>query len=117
VRAARAWGLYPTEAQLRYEGSESRTYGAVVLAHRAYLVAAPFAVAGIVLARRRRLVLWPLLVSAIAVTVSAVFTYGNQRFRMAFEPSIVVLAAVAGVALRDRLRARTAPATPDPAAP
>lgn len=103
IRLLRLWGLYPTAVQLRYEASESRSFETVVVAHRLHLAAAALALAGVVLARRRRVVAWPLLVGALAVSISAVATYGNQRFRAAFEPSMAVLAAVALVAAVERL--------------
>jgi hypothetical protein len=108
VRFLRAWGLYPTESQFAYETAESRDHGVVVLAHRCYLVVAGAAIGGLVVARRRRITVWPLVVGALAVTGSALATYGNQRFRAGFEPSIVVLAALGAVALVDRVRGRPA---------
>jgi hypothetical protein len=50
--------------------------------------------------------LWPLLATVITVTMVAALTYGQQRFRIAAEPSILVLAAAALVALWDRFRPR-----------
>jgi hypothetical protein len=61
-------------------------------------------VGGSLLARKRRGLLWPLLVPAIAVTVGVAITYGQTRFRAAAEPTIVLLAGVALVAAWDRLR-------------
>jgi 4-amino-4-deoxy-L-arabinose transferase-like glycosyltransferase len=107
IRVARVWGLYPTEAQLRYEGSESRSYDVNVLAHRCFLVMAPLAVAGVVVARRRGVRVWPLLVGVAAVFATAAATYGNQRFRAVVEPSVVVFAAFALVAAADALGRRS----------
>jgi 4-amino-4-deoxy-L-arabinose transferase-like glycosyltransferase len=106
IRVARVWGLYPTDAQLRYEGSESRSYDVNVVAHRCFLVMAPLAVAGAVVARRRRVRVWPLLVGAVGVGATAAVTYGNQRFRAVVEPSVVVLAALALVAAAEALGGR-----------
>jgi biotin transporter BioY len=53
------------------------------------------AVAGWVVMRRRRRRSWPLLVPALIVTIASVATYGQTRFRVPAEPSLVVLAAVA----------------------
>lgn len=48
------------------------------------------------IARRRRLVQWPLLVPAGVLTIVAVYASGTPRFRAPFEAvSLVVLAAIA----------------------
>ena len=54
---------------------------------------------------------------AVVVTVSAAVTYGQTRFRAAAEPSIVLLAAVALVAMWDRVWAAPAQSSPASAAP
>jgi len=54
----------------------------------------PLAVVGVVLLVRRRVRVWPLLSTAVVVVLTTAFTYGQQRFRIAAEPSLVVLAAV-----------------------
>jgi hypothetical protein len=51
--------------------------------------------------------LWVLVVPAIVSTMGVAATYGQTRFRAAAEPSIVVLAALAGVVVWRLLRART----------
>jgi 4-amino-4-deoxy-L-arabinose transferase-like glycosyltransferase len=48
----------------------------------------------------RRILVAPL----VLVVFSTIIGYGNQRFRMPFEPSLVVLAAVGAVAVWDRAR-------------
>ena len=48
--------------------------------------------------RRARGALWVLLTPAMVVTVGAVITYGQTRFRAAAEPSLALLAAVGAVA-------------------
>jgi hypothetical protein len=72
----------------------------------AFFVLVPFAIAGAVLLRRRRVALWLLLAPALMVSVTALLTYGNQRFRAPAELTVVVLAAVAGDALWRRRRMR-----------
>jgi asparagine N-glycosylation enzyme membrane subunit Stt3 len=62
---------------------------------------------GFVLARRDPKALWVLVVPAIVSTIGVAATYGQTRFRAAAEPSIVVLAALAGVVVWRLLRART----------
>jgi hypothetical protein len=55
---------------------------------------------------RRRARVWPLLSTAVVVSVTTVLTYGQQRFRSAAEPAIVVLAAVAVATIAARRRSR-----------
>lgn len=110
VRWLRTWGLYEPTAQIAYESLEGRPVRWQTLGTRMYWVLLPFAVAGAVLLRRRRQLLWPLLMTGVMVSVTAAVTYGQQRFRIAAEPAILTLAAVALVAawtsVKARLRAR-----------
>ena len=55
----------------------------------------PLAIAGCVVLRRRRRRLWVLLTPFAVVALTAMATYGNERFRQPVELSVVVLAAVA----------------------
>jgi hypothetical protein len=64
----------------------------------------PFAVAGIVMFRRRRIHQWYLLVPAGVITVVSALVYGSVRFRAPFEVCLVVLAAPPLVFLAERLR-------------
>ncbi len=64
-----------------------------------YWILAPFAVAGVVVLARRRVRVWPLVSTAVVVVITAALTYGQQRFRVAVEPAILVGAAVAFVEL------------------
>ena len=70
----------------------------------AYWLLVPFAIGGIVLLLLARALLWPLVAPFLSVAIGTVLTYGNQRFRIAAEPALVVLAAVACVALVARAR-------------
>jgi hypothetical protein len=45
---------------------------------------------------------WPLLMPPLIVTVGTILAYGQTRFRVPAEPSLVVLAAVAIAALAAR---------------
>src|SRR5207244_7968112 len=68
----------------------------------------PFALLGlVVLRRRRRPGLLPILAPVAMVTITAMTTYGEIRFRAAAEASIVIAAAVAVEAW---MRRRSAPA-------
>ena len=58
-----------------------------------------FAIGGVVVLRRRRTRQWPLLMPPLIVTLGTVLSYGQTRFRVPAEPSLVVLAAVGIAAL------------------
>ncbi|HEV7526493.1 MAG TPA: glycosyltransferase family 39 protein [Acidimicrobiia bacterium] len=103
VRVLRTWGLYAPNAQVDYESFEGRPRVWQQRGTLMYWVLLPFAIAGAVIVRRRRRLLWPLAATAVTVTIVAASTYGQQRFRIAAEPAILVLAAVAGDALGRRL--------------
>jgi len=70
-----------------------------------FAVLAPLAVAGALVLRRRRVAIWILIVPLVAVCVTALVTYGNQRFR---EPADLVLVVFAAVALDAFWRRREA---------
>ena len=107
------WGLYDTRQQIDWESTEGRVAG-VQWAGWAYtLLLLPFACGGAVWLRRRGGP-WGLLTAMLAmVTVTAALTYGNERFRIAAEPALAVLAAVGAMALLSwwSARRRGEPAT------
>jgi 4-amino-4-deoxy-L-arabinose transferase-like glycosyltransferase len=94
VRVLRTWGLYAPGQQVSFESLEGRPRVWQMRGTLMYWVLAPLAVVGAVLMWRRRRLLWPLFATALTVTVTAASTYGQQRFRIAAEPAILVLAAV-----------------------
>ena len=61
----------------------------------AYWMLVPFAVAGAVIARRRRIPIYPLLVFPVVVVLTVLFTIGAVRYRAPAEIPLVILAAVA----------------------
>jgi hypothetical protein len=67
-----------------------------------YYLILVFAIGGVVLLVRRRASVWPLVVPAVVVTAGALIAYGQTRFRVSAEPTIVVLASLAIVALHNR---------------
>lgn len=99
ARLGRTFGIYDVFEQVRLESLEGRTVRWQTLGTRAYWFMLPLAVAGAVILARRRALLTPLLAPIALVAVTSVLTYGNQRFRIAAEPALVVLAAVGVVAI------------------
>ena len=108
VRALRVWGLYDPVRQSRAEAVETRQEGWQVVGWVYWIVLLPFAVAGGLLLRRRAVDLAPMLAVIAGVTLLAVLSWGNQRFRLPAEPVVLVLAGVgleaAVVALARRRR-------------
>jgi len=90
ARLARVWSVYhPFQ---RPEGRSARVHKLGVIA---FFLMLPFAVAGALVLRRRGVDVWILLMPVVAVSVTALATYGNVRFRESAELTLVVLAAVA----------------------
>jgi 4-amino-4-deoxy-L-arabinose transferase-like glycosyltransferase len=92
IRVARTWGA-TRGAQLHWEAGETRSLNTLRAGWVMYLALLPFAALGTWrLWRSRR---FPLLLAGpvVMVTVTTVLTYGNQRFRIAAEPTLVILAA------------------------
>jgi 4-amino-4-deoxy-L-arabinose transferase-like glycosyltransferase len=90
VRFARLWALYdPLQVP---EGRSTRVHklGLVML-----LLLAPLAILGALVLRRRGIGIWIMVAPFVVVSLTALLTYGNQRFREPADIALVVLAAVA----------------------
>lgn len=98
VRWLRTWGVYSPSQQVDYESLEGRPRSWQIAGTVMFWVLLPFAIAGVFVIRRRGLRVWPLLAPVVVVSITAVLTYGQQRFRAGAEPAIVVVAATALVA-------------------
>jgi 4-amino-4-deoxy-L-arabinose transferase-like glycosyltransferase len=109
ARIGRTWSVYRPLDMVWFnlaEGKENFVNYAGIFTY--YPLALLALVGGWILVRRRRGLLWPLVVPAIVVTLGVAITYGQTRFRSAAEPSIVLLAAVALVAGWEAFRRRRA---------
>jgi 4-amino-4-deoxy-L-arabinose transferase-like glycosyltransferase len=107
VRVLRVWDLWRPRSSAHFESAiADRDLHAQQAAEVALYLLVPFAAGGALLLRRRGRPLRILLVPLLLVTIVGALTYGTTRFRVAAEPAIVVLASVAAVALRDRMRER-----------
>jgi 4-amino-4-deoxy-L-arabinose transferase-like glycosyltransferase len=95
ARVGRTWSLYRPWDMVSYNKGEGREGWVTTLGLIAYYPLLIAAVGGWVVMRRRRRRSWPLLVPALIVTIASAATYGQTRFRVPAEPTIVVLAAVA----------------------
>lgn len=109
VRVLRTFGLWAPGQQLREEAREGRSFDALRAGYAMYLGLAGLAAFGIAAAAQRRLPIGPLLGSFALVVVASVASYGNQRFRIAAEPALVVLAALGATTLAHRVRRSPGP--------
>jgi uncharacterized membrane protein YjgN (DUF898 family) len=108
VRVLRTWGIYAPIQQVNFETLEGRPREWQRRGTFMYWVMAPLAIVGAVLVHRARRPIWPLLATAVSVVIVAALTYGQQRFRIAAEPAICVLAAASCVTALKAIGARAA---------
>jgi len=105
ARVGRMWGLYAPIQQLPKEDFEQgrgpRTITKLALAQ--YYALAILAIAGLVMLRRRKVIIYPLVSLAVIATVAAMLAFGATRYRVPAEIAIVVGPAVPLTALLDRL--------------
>lgn len=103
ARIGRLWNLYAPLQTVRWDGElEGRGVLATRLGLVSYYAMLPAAVYGLVVLRRRRLPLSPLLAMAAVVTLAAVTTFGILRYRVPADVAMVVAAAVGVDALLRR---------------
>jgi hypothetical protein len=76
----------------------------------AFFASIAFAVPGLVILRRRGILLFPLFALGALALLSAVLTYGNVRFRIPLDVALVLPAAVGVVAAVGALRGSPGPA-------
>jgi hypothetical protein len=121
ARTGRLWNVYKPAADLDYGEVWTRERATATVGLAMYAALALLAVWGALLLRRRRVPLLPLLATFVVATLTAMIAFGFSRYRLAAEPALVVLAAVAieaaAVSTASRLRrAGRAPARADAAA-
>lgn len=108
ARAGRMWGVYRPIQQIELDEIEGHERLVSQLALGWFYVLTPAAVAGLVVLRRRRVTILPFIAPVVTVTIAAMLTFGNTRYRASAEISLVVGAAVAFVALWERWRRQAA---------
>ena len=105
AREASTWGLGNHSNELDVAFHEGRNRTIEQLSWILYWIFVPFVLVGaVVLAKTswRRLVIMALPIVVVAINVA--ITYGSTRFRVAAEPSLVVLGAVGIAAVAGRVR-------------
>ncbi|HEX6311460.1 MAG TPA: glycosyltransferase family 39 protein [Acidimicrobiia bacterium] len=108
ARVGRTWSVFRPFDMLEYNTGEGRERWVTALGLVAFYPLLALAVYGGVVTYRRRVALWPLLVPVVIVTIASAVTYGQTRFRVPAEPSVVVLGAVGLGALASRPQTRPA---------
>jgi predicted membrane-bound mannosyltransferase len=91
ARVGRTFLIFQPFADRTESGRPAWTRWATVLA---YFPVQVIAIAGLIVLRRRRLPIWPLVAMAGLVAVTSVITYGNSRFRVPWDVASVVAVAV-----------------------
>lgn len=110
ARVARTLDLYGFEGLVGMDVGEERYRWASWAGIVCWWILAPLALAGAVISRRRmnRFVRWLLFVPVIAVAITTVVFYGAHRIRSSMEPTVVLFAAIAVIAVVDQVRRRGA---------
>jgi 4-amino-4-deoxy-L-arabinose transferase-like glycosyltransferase len=106
ARVGRMWGLFSVSQQLPKEDFEQGRGPRSItkLAMAEYYALALLAIAGLIMLRRRKIIIYPLVSLAVIATLAAMLAFGATRYRVPAEIAIVVAAAVPLVALLDKIR-------------
>ena len=111
ARIGRDWSLFRPLDMLSWNQNEGRPQWVTGLGLAFFYPLLALSIGGVVVLWRRRVAVWPLLAPAVVVTASTLASYGQTRFRVEAEPSLVVLASVALVAASASWRSRAGPPT------
>jgi 4-amino-4-deoxy-L-arabinose transferase-like glycosyltransferase len=93
AREGRTWGVFRPLQQLRLDLISGDIW-LLWLQYFSYLAMLPFAIAGAIALRRRRMPLSPLLAVIATVAVTVAITFGSTRYRAPADVAIGLLAAV-----------------------
>lgn len=104
AKVGRVWGFYRPIQQWDFEELEGHDRWVVQLASGFYYVLMPLAIYGLVRIKRRGLPISPLVGLMALVTIAAMITFGNTRYRAQAEVAIVTAAVVAADVLWRRWR-------------
>ena len=111
----RIFGVFRSTQELSYTSTEKiKGITPAWMATISFYVLFAFSIYGVILLRRKRVPVYPLLVFWVMILFSVTLTFAQQRYRAIGEPTLVLLTAVA---LDQLFRRRTAPAEPDTEAP
>ncbi|HSZ36848.1 MAG TPA: glycosyltransferase family 39 protein [Acidimicrobiales bacterium] len=95
AKLGRGFGFFHPFEQIELdERVETRPYHWALLGLYMYWALLALSVGGVVLLRRRRVPVFPLLAIGLDVAISMAVTFGQTRYRTTFEVSLVLLASV-----------------------
>jgi len=95
TRIGRTFGFYRPIQQIQLDATvENRPYGWAEVGLGSYYALSALAVGGLIILRRRKVPVFPLLAIGVTVVISVVVTFGQTRYRSTFEISLVILGAV-----------------------
>ena len=95
AREGRAFGLFHPMEQIRLDSTvETRPYRWALVGLGMYYVLVPLAIGGLVLLRRRRIPVLPLVAVGLDTVVAVALTFGQTRYRTTVEVALVLAAAV-----------------------
>jgi 4-amino-4-deoxy-L-arabinose transferase-like glycosyltransferase len=95
ARLGRAFGLFHPLEQVRLDATvETRPYRWALVGLGMYYALAVLSIGGLVILRRRRVPVLPLVAVGLDVAVSVALTFGQTRYRSTFEIALVLLASV-----------------------
>jgi hypothetical protein len=107
ARVGRLWGVFkPGQTTMLDWWIEGRGRAPSWIGLFAYYALWPFAIFGLVVMRRRRIPIFPLIAIAVIATFAAAITFGVTRYRAPAEVALVLAAAVGLAALWTRWRTR-----------
>jgi 4-amino-4-deoxy-L-arabinose transferase-like glycosyltransferase len=110
ARIGRLWGLFkPGQTTALDWWIEGRGRAPSWIALFAYYAMLPFALFGLVVMRRRRIPILPLIAIAVIATLAAAITFGVTRYRAPAEVALVLAASVGAATVWDRWRGRRDP--------
>jgi 4-amino-4-deoxy-L-arabinose transferase-like glycosyltransferase len=108
VRVLRTWNLYRPIQQSAFDTLDARPKWVTQMGMYYFYVLVPFAVAGGIFLRRRKLLLFPLVSLVITATVAGALFYANGRYRTEGDFGVAILGAI-GIEALIRARWRPAP--------
>jgi 4-amino-4-deoxy-L-arabinose transferase-like glycosyltransferase len=107
ARLGRSFGFFRPVQQIRFDTLiETRPYHWALLGLSMYYAMVVLSFGGLVILRRRRIPVFPLIAVGLDVVVAVTIAFGNTRYRTPFEVSLVLLSAVQIDWIWSRLRAR-----------
>jgi 4-amino-4-deoxy-L-arabinose transferase-like glycosyltransferase len=107
ARVGRTFSVFRPFQQMQFDRDRNTELWVIRAGFFMYWALLALAVAGIVVARRRRVPVYPLLAFPATVLLSVLLTIGQTRYRAPAEVPLVLLASVAVDAMWSRWRRRT----------